>query len=263
MTSQSTHHGSLLVESWLEAGRHLIRWRRDRAVLMGSLLFPIFLLLLYQIVLGEQLHRATGVDSIYGLVPFCAVLSALFGSLGNAVGITMDRQAGLLTRMWVLPVHRASALTGRLVAEATRALVGTLLITLLGVFLGLRFTHGWATVLLYVLIPSIMVVGYTTLLMALVIRTNGRTIMTWLVGGTVTLAFVNPATTPVQSFPKALQPWIHIQPLSPPIETMRSLAYGGPIVLPLAMTFLWAIVLVAVFAPLAIRGYRRAAESSA
>lgn len=263
MTSQPAQHGSLLVESWLQAGRLLIRWRRDRAVLMGSLLFPIFLLLLYQVVLGEQLHRATGVQSVYGLVPFCAVLSALFGSLGNAVGITMDRQAGLLTRMWVLPVHRASALTGRLVAEATRALVGTILITVLGVVLGLRFTHGWATVLLYVLIPSIMVVGYTSLVMALVIRTNGRSIMTWLVGGTVALAFVNPATTPVASFPKWLQPLVRLQPISPPIETMRALAHGGPVVLPLVMTFIWAILLLAVFTPLAVRGYRRAAESSA
>lgn len=263
MTSQPGMHGSLLTESWLQAGRLLVRWRRDRAVLMGSLLFPVFLLLLYQVVLGEHVRKVTGVDSLYGLVPMCAVLSALFGTLGNAVGITVDRQSGLLSRMWVLPVHRASALTGRLTAEAARALIGTVLITAIGVTMGLRFAHGWATVLVYILIPSIVAVGFTVLVMAVVIGNNGRSIMTWLVGATVTLAFVNPGTTPIGMFPERIRPFVRVQPISPPIEAMRALALGGPLVWPVTMTLLWAIVLLAVFIPLAVRGYRRAAESSA
>jgi ABC-2 type transport system permease protein len=260
--SQPEMPGSLLIESWLQAGRLLIRWRRDRAVLMGSLLFPIFILVLYQVVLGEQVRRVTGIDSAYGVVPFCAVLSALFGTLGNAIGITMDRQSGVLSRMWVLPVHRASALTGRLAAEAIRALVGTTLITALGIVMGLRFAHGWASVLLYVLIPSLVAVGFTAVVMALVIRTNGRTIMTWLVGATVTLAFLNPATTPINLYPSWLQPFVRVQPVSPPVETMRTLALGGPVLWPLTMTIAWAILLLAVFVPWAVRGYQRAAESN-
>jgi len=58
----------------------------------------------------------------------------------------------------------------------------------------------WAAALLYILIPSIVAVGFTALVMALVIRTNGR-IMTWLVGATVALAFVNPGTTPIGAVP--------------------------------------------------------------
>jgi len=44
---------------------------------------------------------------------------------------------------------------------------------------------------------------------------------------------------------------------------MRALAHDGPLVWPLAMTLIWTVVLVAVFIPLAVRGYRHAAESSA
>ena len=36
---------------------------------MGSLVFPICLLLAYNVVLGEQVHKVTGVESVYGLVP--------------------------------------------------------------------------------------------------------------------------------------------------------------------------------------------------
>jgi ABC-2 type transport system permease protein len=255
--------GSLLTQSWVQAGRLLTGWRRDRAVLMGSLIFPVFLLLVYQVVLGERVHTLTGVESVYGLVPLCAVLSALFGAVGTSAGITWERETGLLSRMWVLPVHRASALTGRLTAEAVRALMGTVVITALGVTMGLRFAHGWPTALAYILIPPIVVVGFTALLMALAIRTNGRTVLTWLAAGTVSLAFVNPGTTPIGLFPDWLRPLVRLQPMSPPIEVMRALAHDGPIGWPLAMTLIWAIVLLAVFIPLAVRGYRIAAESSA
>ena len=74
----------------------------------------------------------------------------------------------------------ASALTGRLTAEAVRALIGTVLITALGLALGLRFRHGWPAALVFILIPTIMVVGFTALVTALAIRDNARTGMTLL-----------------------------------------------------------------------------------
>lgn len=261
MTSRPETKGSLLTESWLQAGRLLTRWRRDRTVLLGSLLLPVGLLLLYQLVLGERVRRVTGVDSLHGLVPISAVLSALFGAMTNSVGITIDRESGLLSRMWVLPVHRASALTGRLTAEATRALLGSTLITTLGVLMGLRFSHGWAAALAYVLVPSIVVVEFTALAMAIVVRPKGRTMTTWLAGGTVALAFLNPGTTPIGQYPEWLRPFVRLQPISPPVEVMRALTHDGPVLGPLTLTIGWAIVSLAIFIPLAVTGYRQAAES--
>jgi ABC-2 type transport system permease protein len=256
-------HGSLLTQTWVHAGRLLTRWRRERAVLMGSLVVPVCILLTYEAVLGERLHEVTGVESVYSLVPVCAVLSAVLGALRTSEGIVADRQSGLLSRLWVLPVHRASALTGRLTAEAVRALMGTILITVLGVALGLRFAHGWAAALAYILIPPIVVAGFASLVMALAVRKNARTAMTLLTAVTVSLAFVNPGITPIGLFPNWLQPWVRMQPMSPPIEVMQALAHDGPLVWPLALTLIWAIVLVAVFIPLAVRAYRLAVESGA
>ena len=263
MIPQPGMQGSLLTQTWVQAGRLLTRWRRERAVMMGSLVVPVCILLTYEAVLGERVYEVTGVASVYGLVPVCAVLSAVLGALRTSEGIMVDRQFGLLSRMWVLPVHRASALTGRLTAEAVRALIGTILITALGVAMGLRFTHGWPAALVYILIPPIVVAGFTALVMALAVRTNARTAMTLLATVTVSLAFVNPGITPIGLFPDWLQPLVRVQPMSPPIEVMRALAHDGPLLWPLAMTLIWAIVLVAVFIPLAVRAYRLAAESSA
>jgi ABC-2 type transport system permease protein len=260
--TQPRAQGSLLNESWLQAGRLLTRWRRDRGVLVGSLSLPVCLLLAYYVVLDERIHKVTGVESVYGLVPVCAVLSALFGAFSTSAGIQLERESGTFTMMWVLPVHRVSPLTGRLAAEAVRTLIGTVLITAIGVALGLRFTHGWAAALAYILIPSFVVLGFTTLVIALAIRSNGQTIMSWLVAVTVSLAFINPGTTPIDQFPDWLRPFARMQPMSPPIEVMLALAHHGPLLLPLAMTLVWTIALLAVFMPMAIRGYRSAAQSS-
>ncbi|OBJ25113.1 hypothetical protein A5621_05465 [Mycobacterium colombiense] len=230
---------------------------------MGSLLLPVFLLFAYQIVLGGRVHQVTGVESVYGIVPMCAVISALFGSLGNSVGITTDRESHLLSRIWVLPIHRASAITGWVLSEVVRAFIGTTLITVIGLAMGLRFNHGLQAALLFILVPSIVVTGFTALVMALAIRNNGRTAMTWLLGVTFSLAFVNPGATPIKLFPDWAQPLIRMQPISPPIETMRALAHGGPIAWPLAVTVMWAVVLFTAFTPVAVRGYRKAAEASA
>lgn len=262
MERQKTE-GSLLAETWLHAGRLLTRWRRERVVLLGSLLVPVGLLVLYEVVLGDRVRQLTGVSSAYGLVPICAVLSALFGSLGNAASIALDRESGLLSRIWVMPIHRVSPLTGRFAAEAVRTLIGTVLITVLGLTMGLRFTQGWAAPVVFVLIPSMVVIGFTALVLALASRRNGRQQMTWLVATTVALAFINPGFTPIGMFPHWLQPFVRLQPMSPPVEAMRSLALGGPIAWPLTLTLLWSIALSGIFVPLAVRGFRIAAESGA
>ena len=262
MARQPNVQGSLLAQSWLQAGRILIRWRRDPVVLGGSLIFPICLLVVYKLVLDQQVHKVTGVESVYGLVPMCAMLAAILGALSNAVGITVDRDSGLLSRMWVLPVHRASALAGRLTAEATRAFLGTVLITAVGVLMGLRFTRGWFMAIAYVLIPPTIVVGVTALIAALAIRARGQAVVTWLAAGITALILVNSSTTPITMYPSWLQSLVRAQPMSAPIELMSSLTRSGPVLQPLALTITWAVVLLATFVPVAVRGYRSAAEST-
>ncbi|MDM3927004.1 hypothetical protein QRB35_13335, partial [Mycobacterium intracellulare subsp. chimaera] len=57
----------------------------------------------------------------------------------------------------------------------------------------------------------------------------------------------------------------HSRQTQPTMDQLFSafLAHGGPIAWPLMITLSWAVVLLAVFIPLAVRGYRLAAEASA
>ena len=143
MSANAPPRSSLAAESLLFAGHLLTRWRRQPMVLIQALVFPTFLLIAYKLLVGKSIIRITGTDSLYGLVPMCAVAGAMFGALAAGRTISIDRDSGLIGRLWVFPVHRASALTGRLLAEAARTLVSSALITAVGVGLGLRFKGGW------------------------------------------------------------------------------------------------------------------------
>lgn len=244
-----------------EAGRLLRRWRRDPIVAVQALFFPAFLLIVYKLLIGKAVLAVTGHDSLYGLVPMCAVVGAVFGTLGAGLALPAERESGVLTRLWVQPVHRASTVAGRLVAEAARTTASAVVLTIFGVALGLRFSYGWIAALAFVLVPVAISAGMATLVIAIAARADGKAMVTWLGAGCVLLLFLNTGVAPAGVFPGWLQPVVRFSPISPTIEAMRALAEGGPVLSPLWQAALWAGVLVAVFAPVAVRGYRAAAEA--
>lgn len=262
MTTSALRRSPLVVESLLFAGWLFTQWRRQPTVLIHGVVFPTFLLITYDLLVGKSMLRISGKDSLYGLVPMCAVAGAMFGAIAAARIIPHEREWGLLTRFWVLPVNRASALTGRLIAEAARTLASTVLITAVGVGLGLRFNGGWLAVIPFVLVPVIVVVVFSTAVIAISLRSENGAAIVWLALPSISLVFSSSGVPPVaMMLPPWMRPLIHLQPMLPTIESMRALAQGSPAMWPLLLTVMWALGLAAVVGPLAVRGYRVAAES--
>ena len=251
---------ALALESIAFAGRLFIRWRRHPIVPIQALLFPTFLLITYDLLVGKSVVRVTGTDSLDGLVPVCAVAGAMFGALGAGLTIPAERNSGLLSRFWTFPVHRASPLAGRLLAEAVRTFAGAVLITVVGVALGLRFEN-WSAVLPFLLVPVAVVIVFAALVITVALKSGGNTMFTWLATGSIALVFCNSGIATLDAFPAWLRPLIQYQPMSPIIEAMRGLARGGPVLAPFLTALAWLVALAAVFVPLAIRAYRDAAEA--
>jgi ABC-2 type transport system permease protein len=261
VTANASLRSPLAVESLLFAGRLLTRWRRAPTVPIQALLFPTFLLITYKLLVGKSIVRITGTDSLYGLVPMCAVAGAMFGALGAGLTIIAERESGLLSQLWMLPVYRSSALIGRLLAEAARTLLGTGLITAVGVGLGLRFERGWLAVIPFLLVPVLVVVVFATAVIAIAVRSKSSAALFWLVVPSITLVFSSSGVPPLELLPSWIRTIISLQPMFPTIQSMRALAEGGPLLVPILLTVQWAVGLAAVVGPLAVRGYRAAAES--
>ena len=258
-TNAALRKSSLTVESFLFAGRLLTHWRREPVMTVQALLYPTFLLVAYDLLVGKSILKITGRESIYGLVPTCAIAGAMFGALTASLAIRIELDWGLLPRLWVLPVNRASALVGRLVAEAVRTLAGTAIVTSVGVVLGLRFQGGWLAVIPFLLVPVAVAVVFSTVLIAIAVRSKSS--MALMVVGVLSVGavFASSGAPPVETLPPWLRLPVQFQPMYPTVQYMRALAEGGPVLTPLLVSFIWALILAAVFGPLAISGYRSAA----
>jgi ABC-2 type transport system permease protein len=244
---------SLVFTSWL-----LLHWRRQPSIVMQSLLFPTFLLITYKLLVGKSILRITGTDSLYGLVPMCAVAGAMYGALAAGRSIPLEHGIGLLSRMWVFPVRRASALTGRLIAEAIRTLASAALVTAVGVGLGMRFKGGWLAVIPFLLVPVVVVAVFSLGVIVIALRSKTGAILVWLGVPAIGSVFSSSGVVPV---PSSVQTEVHLQPMWPTIESMRALAQGAPALSPLLQTLVWVLVLTAILGPLAVHNYRAAAES--
>jgi len=260
MTAVTQRRYALASESVVFAGRLMTRWRRNPLVPLQSLLFPTILLIVYYMLVSKSMTRLTGSNSLDVVVSMCALAGGMSGALSAALSIPDERDNGLLSRFWMMPVHRASALTGTLLAEAARTLVATLVITAVGMLLGLRFQPGLAAAVLFVAIPVLWVSVYATIVIVVALRFQNRTVLTWFSTLSLGAVFASSGVAPMELFPPWVQPIVRFQPMSPTIEAMTSLARDGFAVGPLLWTFIWISCIGVLVGTLAMRSYREAAQ---
>jgi ABC-2 type transport system permease protein len=263
VTTTTPPRTSMVAESLLFAGRHFKQWRNMPVLPLQSVLLPTLLLIVYYLLVGKSMVIITGTDNLDGLVPMCALAGGMFGALGAGFSVPFEKSSGLLSRWWTFPVHRASVIVGRLIAEAARTLVAAALITSVGVALGVRFRGGWIAVVPFLIVPVVVVVVFATVILtfALSAGPNVNTLFTYLATGSIGMVFSSSGAAPLEMFPTWVRPVIQYQPMSLAIESMRAFIEGTSAVWPLTLTFAWALAFAVVFGPLAVRRYRLAAEA--
>ena len=71
------------------------------------------------------------------------------------------------------------------------------------------------------------------------------------------LTFGSNVFVQTSTLPGWLQAWVKVNPVTALTEASRGLVLGGPVATAAWHSILWAIAITAVFAPLAVRRYRR------
>ena len=186
------------------------------------------------------------------------LVGAMFGSIASAVGLRGERKSGLLGRFWTLPAHRASGLVGRMIAEAVRVLLTTIVIIGVGYAVGFRFTQGPLAAVAMILLPIAFGIGFAVMVTALATMSENVPLVELVSIGCTLLMFFNSGFVPTMAYPVWLQPVIAAQPMSVAVDAMRGLSLGGPVLVPVLKMLAWSAGMIAVFLYPAIRGYRRA-----
>ena len=73
------------------------------------------------------------------------------------------------------------------------------------------------------------------------------------------LVFASNAFVSPKAMPGPLRAYANHQPVSATVDAVRALVLGGPTVSKVVASVVWCLAIVAVFAPLAVMKYRRAA----
>lgn len=238
--------------------------RTPQQMVLGTVTGAMFLLI-FRYVFGGAID-AGPVPYVDFLVPGFVVTSVLFTGSEVAVGVAEDLEKGVTDRFRSLPVPRTALLVGRVGAEALLLTMGLAVTAAIGFAVGFRIhgspaealaafglcaAFGFAFMWLFALLGLVSANAQAA---------QGMSLMVF------PLSFVSSAMVPVGSMPGWMQPIAEHQPVTVMTNAVRSLALGDSslagvgqhstaywVVLSLA----WAAGFVAVFAPLAVRRYRR------
>jgi ABC-2 type transport system permease protein len=239
--------------------RNLIAVTRIPELLMFSSIQPIMFVLLFRYVFGGAINTGP-IDYATFMMPGIFIQTVAFGAVGTGIGLAEDLGKGLIERFRSLPMARSAVLAGRTTADLVRNVFVVVLMAVVGFAVGFRaetgplgFLAGVGMVLLFAYALS-----WVFACVGLAAR-NAETAQAMSFPLLFPLTFASSAFVPVQSMPGWLQAFAAHQPVSVVIDATRALMTGGPTAGPVASALAWSIGLLAVFAPLAVRRYRKTA----
>jgi ABC transporter DrrB family efflux protein len=251
----------LVSDTLVIAERNLIRLPRAPDLLLAFTVQPVMFVLLFVYVFGGAISTP-GYDYVDFLIPGIIVQNIAFGGFVTALGLSEDLNKGLIDRFRSLPMARPAVLAGRTAADVVTNLLSVVVLVVTGLIIGFSFHSNVGEVLLGFLL--LLLFGYAfswifALLGLMVSSPEAANSLGFI--AVFPLTFISSAFVPTESMPSALQWFADINPFTVVVDAMRSLWLGAPAGNSVWGGFVWSLAIIAVFAPLAVARYRRAAGS--
>jgi oleandomycin transport system permease protein len=241
------------------AKRSLIKMWRTPEALVDVTLQPIIFLLLFTYVFGGAIG-GTQADYLQFLLP--GLLGQTIAMAGVALGqnLNADIEKGVFDRFRSLPIGRSVPLVGAVMADIVRYLILCVVTLGFGMIMGFRIeTNAMAAAAgVGISIAFALCFCWISVFVGMKARTSGAVqgIMFLIV---LPLSFASNTFVNPDTMPSWLQTFVNVNPISQLVTTVRGLMIGGPVATSLMWTLVWMAILLIVFVPLALRGYRKRA----
>jgi ABC transporter DrrB family efflux protein len=248
-----------VTDTLIIAERNLVRLPRAPELLIGFTIQPIMFVLLFRYVFGGAI-RTPGYSYVDFLIPGIIVQNTAFGGFATALGLNEDVSKGLIDRFRSLPMSRAAVLGGRTLADvATNSLSITILLVT-GVIIGFSFQTSFLDAAAGILLLLLFGYGFSWFLafIGLLVKSPESVNSVGFIA-VFPLTFISSAFVPVASMPDGLRQFAEVNPFTVIVDAMRHLWLGAPAGNSVWGAAAWAVAIVAVFGPLAVSRYRRAA----
>jgi oleandomycin transport system permease protein len=228
--------------------------------LMDVTLMPIVFLVLFLYVFGGVVAGSTHAY-LEVLLPGLVGQMAMFATMSLGTALCEDIHKGVFDRFRSLPIARSAPLIGAVIGDTVRFCVVMAVLTGFGTALGFRFHTGpldiiAAYALAYVFYLAVCWVSVLIGLVAPSPETVQGISFIW----TMPLVFGSSVLlSNTRTMPGWLQAWVKVNPITDLADAVRALTIGGPVGDHALITLAWAVGIVAVAFPLALRMYIRRA----
>jgi ABC-2 type transport system permease protein len=245
--------GQTLIMAW----RALKKMRRNPEQFFDVTLQPLLFTAMFAYLFGGAVSGNVH-NYLPTLIPGIVAQTVLTTCMATGVQLREDMDKGVFDRFKAMPMARIAPLAGPMVADLVRYLIAAGLTFVTGVAIGYRPGGGVLGVL-----GAILLAIFTGWALAWIftwigtIAKSARSVQGMSMMILFPLTFLSNAFVPVTSLPGWLQAFVKVNPISHMVTATRELANQGTIGSQVGWTVLACLAVIAVFAPLSVRSYRR------
>ena len=251
--------------------RQLRLLTRVPEVLIFSTIQPVMFVLLFRYVFGGSIDTGQPGGYVQLLMPGIFVQTVAFTLAGTASGLAEDLKKGLIDRFRSLPISQSALVIGRTLGDSLLNIVVLAVMGIAGYIVGWRPTSGVISVGIGFIF--LLLFGYALSWVGIYVglsASDARVVQNVSFIVTFPLTFLSNAFAPTTGMPRALQYFAEWNPVSTMVAACRELfglenqfgatAGSFPSENPLITSFIYMIIIMAIFIPISVRKYKRAAD---
>jgi ABC-2 type transport system permease protein len=246
-----------LDQTFAMAWRALKKMRRNPEQWFDVTLQPLLFTAMFAYIFGGAISG--DVESYLPLmVPGIVAQTVLTTCMATGVQLREDMDKGVFDRFKSLPIARIAPLAGPMVADLLRYLIAASLTFATGIAMGYRPGGGVLGVLAAIVLAVFTgwaIAWIFTFLGTIARSAQGVQGMSMMI--LFPLTFLSNAFVPVNTLPGWLETFVNVNPVSHLVSATRDLANHATIGSEVGWTLLAGVIVIAVFAPLSVRSYKR------
>ena len=204
----------------------MIRFRRDRTLIAGSMARPVLWLVVLGLGMGSVFPGFGPLPYPVFLFPGIVAMNLVYGAFLSAVSIIWDREFGFLKEILVAPIPRSSIALGKSASGATVACLQGSIVFFFLPLVGVSVSF-WR---LLASVPVMWLIAFPLTAMGLWIASR----MTSFEGfGTLAnfvvmpMFFLSGAVFPLEAAPPVLRALGRVNPLTYGVDLLRGVFYGS------------------------------------
>ena len=251
--------------------RQLRLLTRVPEVLIFSTIQPVMFVLLFRYVFGGSISTDQPGGYVQLLMPGIFVQTVAFTLAGTASGLAEDMKKGLIDRFRSLPISQSALVLGRTLGDSLLNIVVLAVMGIAGYVVGWRPTSGALSVAVGFIF--LLLFGYALSWVGIFVglsASDARVVQNVSFIVTFPLTFLSNAFAPTTGMPRALQYFAEWNPVSTMVAGCRELfglenqfgatAGSFPSENPLLTSFLYMILIMAIFIPISVRKYKQSSD---